>query len=88
MVNGYTDNPGPRWVRDGWNWRCTHNEASEFLQEGQYVCLTYRDPDTFKDQQPVRIVRFWVKDEDEWADLDGHPYEAPRWALIAIGWPG
>jgi hypothetical protein len=83
MVNGFTDNDDPRWVRGSWQQMCAFNRDCRFLKPGQYVYLTYRDPELFKKQHAVLIVDIRVKGEEWWADLDGHPYEAPLWALVA-----
>ncbi len=83
MVNDYTDNDDPRWSRSTWQVECEFNADSRSLSPGQSVYLAYRDPDRFKDQDPVTIIAIRPKNEERWADLDGFPYKAPLWALVA-----
>ena len=83
MVNGFIDNDDPRWSRGEWQVDCEFNPDARFLAPGQYVYVTYRDPDRFKRQLPVTILGIRARNEEWWADLDGHPHAAPLWALVA-----
>jgi hypothetical protein len=83
MVNDFTDNDDPRWSSSVWQDECEFNPDARFLTPGQYVYVTYRDPDRFKDQVAVAIVEIRPWNEEWWAGLDGFPYRAPLWALVA-----
>ncbi|RAO30073.1 hypothetical protein ONO86_05625 [Micromonospora noduli] len=83
MVNGFTDNDDPRWSRSHWQVDCEFNPDARFLAPGQSVYLTYRDPERFKGQRSVSIVGIREAGGEWWADLDGEPFAAPRWALVA-----
>jgi len=82
MVNNFTDNDDPRWLRSKWQNECTFNADSGSLTRGQRVYITYRDPVRFKKQRPVVILKIRVVNDERWADLNDDPYGAPLWALV------
>jgi hypothetical protein len=83
MVDGYTDNDDPRWVRDGFAELCFFNRECRDLKPGQEVLIYYRDTNLFDNQAVLSIIDIRVEGDEYWADLDGDPYQAPLWALIA-----